>query len=194
MLVFKNDALRSELLFYNLGNAQQRTLHTLADGLDLIYEYSLATRNVRITRASDSQADHAMFVGEPLTNDIQPSHNSNDQISLDWFNFSYGSAENLENSFDSASHFQINDLARHNYDVLLKTPAVDQVSPASFASTSQNPSLDHLSNPVIDPQSNGASLRVVETNRPSQIDHGPSDQHLQPQFKQVPRNLPRLAL
>ncbi|KAI9651397.1 hypothetical protein NHQ30_001439 [Ciborinia camelliae] len=72
---FKNDASKPELLFYNPGVGQQRTLHTLADGLDLTYEYSLATRNVRTTRASDSHPVHmGLEESFPTGPSIDPSN------------------------------------------------------------------------------------------------------------------------
>ena len=52
IFLFHNDLSRSEVLFSGHSNAEQRTLQSLAHRLGLDYEYSLATRTVRICRPS----------------------------------------------------------------------------------------------------------------------------------------------
>jgi hypothetical protein len=51
LILFKNDHSRSEVLFGGLDKPQQRTIQSLAHGLDLEYEYSYMNRVARVSRA-----------------------------------------------------------------------------------------------------------------------------------------------
>ncbi|KUJ23554.1 uncharacterized protein LY89DRAFT_663965 [Mollisia scopiformis] len=50
VLLFKNDSSRDEVLFFHRSNAEQRTLQAIAHSLLLEYEYSAATKVIRISR------------------------------------------------------------------------------------------------------------------------------------------------
>jgi hypothetical protein len=56
ILLFQSNKSRDEILFDGPDNLQRRTLHDLAGGFGLEYEYSRATKQVRITRPEDLDA------------------------------------------------------------------------------------------------------------------------------------------
>ena len=55
LVVFKSDEPREEVIWHNPDISLQRTLQSLAHHLELEYEYSLGTRDVRVTRTAPVQ-------------------------------------------------------------------------------------------------------------------------------------------
>ena len=69
LLLFRNDILQDELLFYGPDKSRQRSLQALAHKLGLECEYSLGTQTVRISRSPQSPGQN--------TDDFDPWELSN---------------------------------------------------------------------------------------------------------------------
>ena len=81
--LFRSDGLRNQLLFENQSRPDRLSIHTIAESLDMEYEYSTSTKLVRISRAAITQ-NHPFAPDADLdlfddTNDWLPHHDTSMQ-------------------------------------------------------------------------------------------------------------------
>lgn len=67
LIIFQHDLSRTEVLFPNPSNAEQRTIQTLAHSLNLVFEYTLQSRSARVVR----QQSHEMLP-PPSNQEFEP--------------------------------------------------------------------------------------------------------------------------
>ena len=75
LLLFKNNIFEEEVLFRSPDKLSQRTLQALAHKLDLEYEYSVATRTLRISRSiaedmMNSVPEYGSFINNDLLDNV----------------------------------------------------------------------------------------------------------------------------